>query len=182
MTGLTRFLTTTVVALGMFCGFAMNAQADAPADMDEFNARVAKEAKTPEGAAALWMDGVLLYTSSDSRDLGRKIILAMTDSLPPDFEKSTAHTTFVNRMKEQPEIMRSYCAGSAPENGYKADIKKCELNIAGSKASNYEDDVWVIKLQSSGADSTRQIKLIKQGDIWKVTNYSSIYSGIKPSK
>lgn len=182
MTGLKRFLMTSVVALGMVLGFSANAQADAPSNMDEFDARMSKEAKTPEGAASLWMDGVLLYTSSDSRELGRKIILAMTDSLPADFEKSMAHATFVNRMKDQPEIMRSYCAGSSPENGYKADIRKCELNIAGSKASNYEDDVWVIKLQSSGADSTRQIKLIKQGDIWKVTNYSSIYSGIKPSK
>ncbi len=182
MKGFARFLTISVATLAMMCGFVLNAQAGVPADAADFQARLATEAKTPEGAATLWMDGALLYSNAETRDLGRQILMALTDELPPDFEKSVAHASLVNKLKENPEIMRSYCEGAKPENGYKATVATCEIAVAGSKAADYVDDEWVVKFKSSGASSNRPVKLVKRGDIWKVYSYSSIYSGVAPAK
>ena len=182
MKSLKRILATTALVLSMTCGFAMTAQAKLPADMEEYQARFEADAKTPEGAVKLWMDALFLYQNPSTRALGAQMMLSIIDDFPDDFERNSAHRMFVERLKTEQQIFRSYCAGSAPDNGYKADPDNCELVITKSVESPYEEGVWLVSLQSSGADSARQVKLIKRGDHWKVTNYASFYQKIRPAK
>ncbi|MBQ1266061.1 MAG: hypothetical protein IIY06_04745 [Proteobacteria bacterium] len=182
MNSIKRILTTTALVIGMTCGLAMNAQAKLPADMEEYQARFEKDAKTPEGAVKLWMDALFLYQNPATRSLGSQMMMSIIDGFPDDFERNSAHRMFVERLKTEQQIFRSYCAGSAPENNYKADPDNCDLMITKSLESPYEEGVWTIYIQSSGSDSARQVKLIKRGDHWKVTNYANFYQKIRPAK
>lgn len=179
MRNFVRTLASLVAMLSLVCAFALSAQAKLPEDMADYQNRYAKEAKTPEGALKLWHEGLMLYQESISRDLGRKILVAITDQLPADFEKNSMHATFVNRVTTEPQIIRSYCAGSTPENNYKADPNKCELTI--TRSTEEYDGTWAIWIKSSGADSTRKVVLTKDGEHWKISSYPGIYMGIRPA-
>lgn len=180
MRNMIRLLSGIAMAACVSFAFAGNAMAKLPADMDEFQAKYEKEAKTPEGAAKLWLEATFLYQDEATRDLGRKILIAIMKDLPQDFEKKSIHATMVNRIKEQPEIMRSYCAGSSPENGYKADLDNCEITVVRSQ-QGYEETTWNLWLKSSGADTERQVTLRKEGEYWKVSNAPGLYMGIRPA-
>lgn len=182
MASIKRMMMTTALVLGMSCGFAINAQAKVPADMQEFQVKYDKEAKTPEGTVKLWLEGIMLFQNRSTRDLGRQILLAITDNLPSDFERNAAHATFINRVTEKPYIISSYCAGATPDNAYKADPDKCEITVTKSAASMYEEGIWEVQIKSSGADSPRQIKLVQNGDHWKISTYPGIYSDVRAPK
>ena len=173
-----KYALTATMALCLMLAAANPAQAKLPADMDEYNARIKSEAKTPEGAVNLWFDAIFLYVNSSTRNLGKSALNAITHKLPADFEKNSFHATFVNRMKEQPEIFRSYCQGATPENNYKADPDKCELTV--TKSDEDYGDTWAVYIKSSGADSNRKIQLIKgENGLWLIRDYPGIYSGVK---
>ena len=180
MRNMIRLLSGIAMAACVSFAFAGNAMAKLPANMDEFQAKYEAEAKTPEGAAKLWLEGAFLYSDASTRDLGRKVLIAVMKDLPNDFEKKSTYATMINRMKEQPEIMRSYCADSSPENGYKADLDNCEITVVHSK-QGYEETTWNLWLKSSGADSERQITLNKVGEYWKVSSAPGLYMGIRPA-
>lgn len=172
-------MTSLVAILSLVCVFAFGAQAKLPEDMADYQNRYAKEATTPEGALKLWHEGLMLYQEPISRSLGKKILVAITEGMPADFEKNAMHATFVNRVIEEPQIIRSYCAGTSPENAYKADPNNCELTI--TRSTEEYDGTWAIWLKSSGADSTRKVVLTKDGDHWKILSYPGIYMGIRPA-
>ena len=177
---LSRIFTCLAFAACATFAFGSVAMAKLPADMAEYNARYEKEATTPEGAAKLWLEAAFLYQDSSTRALGRDIFLALMKGLPKDFERNAAHSTMVDRIKNQPEIQRSYCAGSSPENNYKADVNNCEITVTDSKAG-MDPTTWNVWLKSSGADSPRQITLVKDGDHWKVWSAPGLYMGIRPA-
>ncbi len=181
MKKMARFFTGLALAACASFAFAGNAMAKLPADMDEYKAKYEKEAKTPEGAAKLWLEAAFLYQDSNTRALGRDILIALMKGLPSDFERNAAHSTMVDRIKNQPHIMRSFCAGTSPENGYKADLNNCELTVTRSVEGM--DNTWNVWLKSSGADSPRQITLVKDGEHWKVFSAPGLYMGIRePAK
>ena len=179
MKKMARFFTGLALAACATFAFASNASAKLPADMNEYKAKYAAEATTPEGAAKLWLEAAFLYQDSNTRSLGRDILIELMKGLPKDFERNSAHSTMVDRIKNQPEIMRSFCAGSSPENGYKADLNNCEITVVRSVEGM--QDTWNLWLKSSGADSERQITLVKDGDHWKVFSCPGLYMGIRPA-
>ncbi len=179
MKKMTRLFAGIGMALCISCAFAGSAMAKLPADMAEFEARYAEEAKTPEGAAKLWLEAAFLYSDPSTRDLGRRMLIAVMKDLPQDFERNAAHSTMVDRLKNEPQTQRSFCAGSSPENGYKADLNNCEITVTRS-VETYQGG-WNVFLQSSGADSPRQVSLMKVGDYWKVYQPAGLYMGIKPA-
>lgn len=179
MKKLSRLFSCLAFAACASFAFAGSAMAKLPESMDEYKAKYEKEATTPEGAAKLWLEAAFLYSDSSTRALGRDILIALMNKLPADFERNAAHATMVDRIKNQPEIMRSFCAGTSPENGYTTDLNNCEITVTGSREGM--ENTWNIWLKSSGADSPRQITLIKDGDHWKVWNCPGLYMGIRPS-
>ncbi len=180
MKKLSRILATVAFAACSVFAFAGSASAKLPADMEEFNAMYAAEATTPEGTAKLWLEAAFMYQDSTTRSLGREMLLKLMKGLPKDFERNSAHSTMVDRIKNQPEIQRSFCAGSSPENGYKADLNNCEITVERSKEGS-DPNMWNLWLVSSGSDMSRQITLVKDGDHWLVWSAPGLYMGIKPA-
>ena len=86
----------------------------------------------------------------------------------------------MERINGNPEIFRSYCAGSSPENGYKADIDNCEITVTSTreKAENTVD----VFLQSSGSDAPRPITMTNVNGLWLATSVSSMYLQIQPAR
>lgn len=179
MKKLSRIFTTIACTACAFFAFSGNASAKLPADSAEFAAMYESEAKTPEGTAKLWLSAAFLYQEASTRALGREMLLKLMKGLPKDFERNSAHSTMVDRIKNQPEIQRSFCAGSSPENGYKADLNNCEITIERSKEGM--ENMWNLWLVSSGSDMARQITLVKDGDHWLVWSAAGLYMGIKPA-
>ena len=178
MKKMTRWFAGIGMALCASLAFAGSAMAKLPADMTEFQARYSEEAKTPEGAAKLWLEAAFLYSDASTRDLGRQMLLVVMKDLPKDFDKNAAHSTMVERLKSEPHVQRSFCAGTSPENGYKADLNNCEITVTRSVESY--GGAWNVFLQSSGADSPRQVSLMKVGDVWQVYQPAGLYMGIRP--
>jgi hypothetical protein len=173
-----KILTCLAFAACATFAFATTASAKLPADMEEFKARYEAEAKTPEGAAKLWLEAAFLYSDPSTRHLGRDIFVVLMRKLPKDFERNAAHSVMVDKLKNESHIMRSFCAGTSPENGYTTDLNKCEITVTQSK-EGYEN-TWNLWLKSSGSDSNRQVTLTKDGDHWQVSNAAGLYMGIRP--
>lgn len=179
MKRLSRIFTSALLAGCAALAFCSTASAKLPADMDEYMAKYEQEATTPEGTAKLWLEAAFLYQDSSTRSLARDILVHLMKGLPKDFERNAAHSTMVDRIKNQPEIQRSFCAGSSPENNYKADPNNCEITVESSREGL--DKTWNLWLKSSGSDSARQITLVKVGDHWKVWSCPGLYMGIRPA-
>lgn len=180
MKKLARLLTVLALTAGLSFALVDFAWAKLPADMQEFSKMYETEATTPEGAAKLWLSAAFLYSDASTRGLGRNMLIEMMKGLPKDFERNSAHAAMVDRLKNEPQTQRSFCAGSSPENGYAADVQNCEITVTGSK-EGYDGQTWQVFLKSSGADSPRQITLIKDGKYWKVWQAAGLYMGIKPA-
>lgn len=178
---LSRILSFIGIALLGIVAFASVAQAKLPANIEEFNAAYAEQAKTPEGAVHLWLEANFLYSDPATRSLGKDILVLMTENLNADFEKKPSDATYVERMKDEAHIFRSYCQGAVPDNGYKADLDNCELTV--TKSIENADGSWSVFIKSGGADNARQIKLVKKDDgHYHVSQYSTIYQKIRPAK
>ncbi len=170
-----------LIVLAMFFAatlFVAQAQAKLPTSSDELEEQISKQAKTPEGVVHLFMDGIFLYSESETRALGRQALKAVLFNLPSDWESNQAYQRFIKRIKKETHIFRSYCKGTSAANNYKVDLNKCELTIVKVKKDG--DKYRVVSLKSTGADSARSITL-QQDDKgqWKVSTFSSIYLGVK---
>ena len=173
-------LSCVAMSIGL-CGLlASDAFAKLPADMAEYEARYAKEATTPEGATKLWFEAVFLYQNAETRALGRKMLIHIMKGLPDDFDHNAGYAKMMERIKGNPEIFRSFCAGSAPENNYEADPDNCELTVTSSKVE--AGGTTAVFLKSSGADSPRPMKLTEVDGHWKASSVSSLYLQIQPAK
>ena len=71
-----------------------------------------------------------------------------------------------------------YFNGSAPENGYTADVP---LAISVSRTMKISEEEMKLFIDCIGAASPRPITLKKNSKgIWKAKNISSLFSGIRP--
>lgn len=180
MKKVSKWLTIACAGLLMAGAFASTASAKLPSSMDEYRARYASEAKTPEGAAKLWFEAVFLYQNDETKSLGRQMLLDIMKSLPDDFDRNSGYAKMVERIKNNPEIFRSFCAGSSPSNNYKADVDNCELTVTSSREE--AENTYAVFLKSSGADSPRPMKLTQVDGLWKASSVSSLYLQVQPAK
>ncbi|MFA5624152.1 MAG: hypothetical protein WC966_03705 [Bradymonadales bacterium] len=173
-------LFTSIAVVSLLC-FVVTSTADArlPTSFEDYKLQAKEGAKTPEGTVLLWLEGCILYSQPQTRTLGRDILVDITDKLPKDFEKNAAHSTFVNRLKTEPQTFRSYCKGATPENGYKTDLDKCELTV--TKSEEDPGGGWQVHIKSNGADTPRKLTLTKgkEGN-WKIVSYPGLYMGVRP--
>ncbi len=172
-----------MLAVSLVALVASSAFAGLPTSEDDFAARVKEEAKTPEGALQLWFEGVFLYMKNDTRALGKKVLVTMTHNLGADFESKNTSARFIERMKQQQEIFRSYAQGSSPSNGYKMNPESFNLDVVKSEADPHGRG-WNISLQSSGADRPRIVTLVQDeaSGLWKVMKFDSLYVGIRKAE
>ncbi len=83
---------------------------------------------------------------------------------------------FIGQFKKNPQIAASYVGGT-PENRYK--YKKSELVMTVVKKQDYQGG-YKIFIQSGGKDNPTPLQLKKNSSgQWKLTEYSSVCTGVK---
>lgn len=142
--------------------------------------------KTPEGALRLWFVAAFQYGSSRAADQaqGREGLSYLTIPFKEaaDWEKRPSYQTFRERMLKAQHIFRSFCKGSSPENGYAADTKRFDLDIARQDPPG--DHGVAIHLRSSGADRPRPVYLKRSepSGLWYVDSFDDVYLDVKPAR
>lgn len=155
------------------------------ATADELRRRHETEGTTPEGALRLWFEAAFLFFDKATESEGRKALQYLTIPYKENdnWDRSGAASTFLTQIRREPHILRSYLRGATPENGYRADTSRVELNIERSVEDKYNRG-WNVTLRSSGADMPRPVYLRKstKTGLWFVDNHANVYVGIrKPS-
>ena len=171
---------TIAVSVLLLLLLTAQAMAELPKSLEDLQARIPTEAKTPQGAAKLWFDCVFVYLGGD-KDLGVQLITAMTKD--KDWQGTMEY--FVDALNSKPYIWRSYVKGATPENKYTMDPGNYELetrDIILKPYADYEEGkVVMVKMFSSGADSLRPFILERnsRGE-YKAREFSSLCVGVKP--
>ena len=168
-----------VTAIVVAAAFAAPAAAELPKSLEELQARIASEARTPRGAAKLWFDAVFVYTHVD-KELGAQMITEM--SYDKHWQKTQRYLP--KTLEESPYVFRSYAAGATPENDYAMDPQSYELTVVRENAKPYGDkpanDYVKIFVSSSGASTPRPMTLRRnaRGE-YKAYEVGAIYTMVR---
>jgi len=175
-----KALTACVVAIIAVCSTAV---AQLPADVAQFQEQMTGRATSPQGAAKLWFDAVMVYTTRDKAQ-GTAMITEMTKD--KDWEATMSY--FVDALNNKAHLFRSYTKGATPDNGYRTDPDKYELVIVGKAhtrpfADYPEGEVVKLSLKSGGAELPRPMFMQRNEDgIYKAREFSSICVDVRPIK
>jgi hypothetical protein len=143
-------------------------------------------AHTPQGAAAMMIVAMRIYQQYP--ELGMKCLTA--NSTTPLISASTASDSYNGeRMSNTNELKRKlsdysylpmvYFKGASPKNGYTPDGPPymVELSVNQYSYTPASDGSLRVKLfvATQGADSPRPVTVRKIGNLYYVTEYSSLY-------
>jgi len=189
-----RFLVFSLIALFIMsvslnaCAYSSSKEVSVKAKMtlDEFKALWEKEGKTPEGAVKCLIIAALETVKEGNKD-GKKMwgmVLPkdyVTGSGEPDTTQRTAIEQFGRQIKGtnfNGAIAASYLGGT-PENGYTYSYdNNVDLVQGQGKIGESEAKIFV---KSGGKDNPSPVILKKNKDgYWKVFEYSSLFTGVKP--
>ena len=135
---------------------------------------------TPEGAVRLWLQAALTW-GTDPTDaaagLQRLTIPLMKDDA---WHKRPSNGTFVERLRDQPHIFRSYAEGALPDNAYAAP-DGWRLNVHEVKEPR-DDRGTAVFITSGGADNPRPLYLKQSSKtgLWFVNAFANAYLGVRP--
>ncbi|MBN2150471.1 MAG: hypothetical protein JW839_03390 [Candidatus Lokiarchaeota archaeon] len=154
---------------------------------DEFKKMWDKEGKTEAGAIKCLLVAVLETFKENNAD-GKRMwgLVLPKDQLTPKGEPGSQHKTALSQFEKtvpgtdfKGGIAASYLGGT-PANKYKSDYKASITLLPSSKRGEKESKVFV---QSGGKDNPSPVQLRKNDEgYWKIFEYSSLYTGVKPIK
>ena len=160
-----------------------------PKTLDELIAIRNDIATTAEGGAAVFI--LAMHMFSQDRDLGlRAFTISLDRSLLREdpkgykgFAPDRSLDYFLNsQLSPKPYIAQSYFLGTSPENGYQipADV---QMDFTRNPYSEHSDGSIKVFAACSGADTPRPVTLkANNRGIWKVTNCSSLFVGVRPAR
>jgi hypothetical protein len=156
-------------------------------NLDEFKKMWDKEGKSEAGAIKCLLVAVLETFKENNAD-GKKMwaMVIPADQLTPKGEPGSQHKTAISQFGQtvpgtdfKGGIAASYLGGT-PANKYMPDYKASIKLLSQSTRGDKESKVFI---QSSGKDNPTPVQLRKNDDgYWKLFEYSSIYTGVKPIK
>ncbi len=156
--------------------------------LEEFTRLWETEGKTPEGAVRCLIIGVIETVKNNNPDgpkmWGMALPKQYTDAEGnPDNSQRSARNNFsrvVAGTNFKGAIATSYLGGT-PENGYQYSYdNKVTLDKRQGKV---EESTAKIFVKSGGKDMSSPVQLRKNKDgYWKIFEYSSLYTGVKPIK
>jgi hypothetical protein len=149
-------------------------------------------AHTPQGAAAMMVVAMHIYKQFPVE--GMKCLTANCTSplVVPATNNAGAYEGYVmgntselqRKLKDYPHLPNVYFSGASPANQYTPDGPPYTMELATNLYSyqSSTDGSTRIKLFVStlGADSPRPVVVRKIGDLYMVTEYSSLYLAPKP--
>jgi len=159
-----------------------------PVSVEDFIALRAELALTPEGGAALLVSAMLAW--GVDRDLGRTFfilslvndgsMLRSASSGYKGYDLGNSAQFLVQQLNARPYIAPSYIRGTSPGNGYALPPRPWTLVITRNPYSEQADGSVKVFVASSGADSPRPIRLVKNSaGLWKVAEFSSLVVDIR---
>ncbi len=147
-----------------------------PTTLSEFEALASRLRQTPQGVCALFLCAVKLFDKN--RDEG---IQAM-DLLRGPRPMSPYDAQFLrDRLRGKSYLPLAYFEGATPQNGYTPRTPYVLNVLDDPRPQDIEAGYLRLFLRTTGADSTRPIKLRQKGSTgeWFLWEYSSILSGIR---
>lgn len=150
-----------------------------PVDYQDFKARYARQAVTPEGAVKLYFDAVFCYINPATRAEASKM-LRYSMRLQQGWERGGLYQTFVSRMVDPyySHIFRSFAAGTSVHNGYAMSPDNYRLDVIKIWDGHSTGDLQV-SLRSSGADNPRPVYVRQYDGLWFVTNNAATYTEVR---
>lgn len=140
---------------------------------------------TPQGAAAMFL--IALHTFRTYPNEGVKSLVTAcggaairaSDGEIPSYKGEQLLSFEYFRIKDQieryPNLATAYFEGASPANNYTPNqpyqMEFTRVQDLGTSVKVY--------IRTEGADSDRPIRVLKEGDKWRVDEYSSVLSGIK---
>ncbi len=149
-----------------------------PKSYEEFLPLASELMTQPEGTAALLIIALKVYIKD--RETG----LEMLNHLHGPRPLSAHDKQFIrDRMMDKPYLPDSYAEGAIVDNNYTPD-EPFAVNVEHDPIPSYEDDMFRVRLHSSGADSPRLVVLRKKksGHEWFLWEYPAIVTGIRVPK
>ncbi|HHW94000.1 MAG TPA: hypothetical protein GX734_05840 [Clostridiaceae bacterium] len=151
---------------------------DFPRTNDEFLSIASDLMVRPEGTAALLIVALKVYTKD--RETG----LAMLNHLHGPRPLSNHDKQFLrDRLSDKLYLPDSYALGATVENNYTPN-EPFTVDVAHDPVSANEDNLFRVRITSSGADTPRLVVLRrkKSGGDWFLWEYPGIVSGIRIPK
>ncbi len=131
-----------------------------PQNSEELLSLPEADLTTPFKTAALTL--LSLNALCSNFDRGIQMLNALKGPQP----LSPYETSFLrDRARGREHVPLSYFAGTSPENNY-TPSQPYTVTVSDNPYSYQEDGYATLFIQSSGADSPRQVKLRRKGDQW----------------
>jgi hypothetical protein len=153
----------------------------------KFKSAWEKDAKKPEQSIMYYLIAALnAEKDPELADAMMTVVVSKKDCLEdgrsPSGLKLNPHGAgyYLKLLKMNKNIVRSYVGGTN-ENDYKITKSKLKMTVV-RKEEKSEKSVKIF-IQSGGKDLPTPVGLKRNRDgLWKLTNYSSICTGVMPSK
>lgn len=160
-----------------------------PATVEEFVALRDNLATTPEGGAAMFVVAMITYAQNPNLGIQffsvvlKQELLVKTATNPNYQGLAPNHVfclTWLEKLKQTPYLGNSYIIGTSADAGYLLPAAPYRVFFSRHVAKA-EEQVKVFVL-CSGADSARPISLQKDGEVWKVFEFSSLFVNMRSPK
>nr|MDO8109514.1 hypothetical protein [Candidatus Sigynarchaeota archaeon] len=157
-------------------------------DLKNFKALWDKEGKTPEGAVKCLLIAVL-ETIKEKNPEGKKMwgMVLPKDDLDANGEVGTAQKSAMQNFgrivkgTDFPGAIAASYLGGSPDNNYKYSYdNKIVVDTKQTKRAEKECKLFI---KSGGKDMSSPVQVKKNAEgYWKIFEYSSLYTGVKPIK
>jgi len=157
-----------------------------PVHIQRFQEVQQSVATTPQGGAAMFIMALNVYQQYNGEGVKALVTSATGPAIKSDsgdesyngFALLSQEMSLIKvQLQDHPELTRAYYKGATPTNGYQpATPFRMEFTNLQDVAGTKRKKLFVI---TAGAASPRPITVAPEGNIWKVTEYSSVLSGVQ---
>ena len=148
----------------------------------KFKSEWEKDANKPENTIMYYLIATLnIEKDPVLADAMMTVVVSKKDSLkngrsPSGLKLGRSAKYFIGQFKKNPRIAASY-VGGPPENGYK--LKKSSLTMTVVKKQDHGKGLKIF-IQSGGKSNPTPLQVRKNSSgQWKLTEYSSVCTGVK---
>jgi hypothetical protein len=148
----------------------------------KFRSAWEKDADKPENTIIYYIIAAL-NVERDPRlaDAMMSLVVSKNDCIedggsPSGLKLGRSAGYYIGQFQQNKNIARSYVGGT-PENGYKINNSLLTMTVVSKQDAGKGVKIFI---QSGGKDMTTPVQLAKNNNgQWKLTNYSSICTGVK---
>ncbi|MBN2571263.1 MAG: hypothetical protein JXA68_03985 [Ignavibacteriales bacterium] len=160
---------------------------DVPTSIESFTSLRDELSVTPQGGASVFVVAMLMYVQNAELGIQAFTIALDRNNLVEDnsgykgFKPDKSFTYMVqNYLQPRPYLANSYLLNTTFTDGYVLPSKPYQIKLSTNPYSQISETEIKLFIECSGADSPRPI-IMKKNDkgIWKTSNYSSLFVGIK---